>query len=251
MAGVIKASQISAGTGEAAVFNLEDFVLEGRQLIEAAQAKADKILEEARAEAERLKQNGRQQGHDEGFGQGLEEGRAQGHAEALEQAKAEFEARHVQMASACESLFREVDRRKRELLVASHRDLIVLAIAIAERVTKRVGLVDRQTVTENLSGVIDLVGQASDLVVEVNPMDAETLERFAPDLVARRNELQHVEVLANESVEPGGCLLRTRGGLVDATLQAQVDRIAKELVPGVETRRTDPTDASGDAEASS
>lgn len=247
MAGVIKASQLRGGADGGKVFQLGDFVAEGRQLIEAAQAKADQILADARAEAERTKQASHEQGREEGFAQGIEEGREQGRAEAREQAKQDFEARHVQMASACESLFRDVDRHKRELLLASHRDLIVLAVAIAERVTKRIGLLDRQAVTDNLTAVIDLVGQSSDLIVEVNPVDAETLELFAPDLVARRNELKHVEVIASEAVEPGGCLLRTRGGLVDATLQAQLDRIAEELVPGRDRPPTEPNEQPDDA----
>ncbi len=229
---VIRQEQAAHSTVRHQQFRLGDFVIEGRQIIEAAQRKADEILQHARAEAERIKEQAAVQGREEGTRQGREEGTKAGHTEAVEKATAEFEAEHAQLASACEAQFREIERRKRDLLLAAHRDLLVLAVAIAERVTKRIGLIDREAVCENLAGVLDLVGSASDLVVEVNPDDVETLERFAPDLIAHRSDLKHVEVQKNESVAPGGCIVRTRGGRIDATLETQLERIARELVPG-------------------
>jgi len=235
VAGVIKAEQSPRLGRSHGGFSLSDFAEEGRQLLEAVRARAEKMTAEAEAEAKRLQQEARGHGYEVGYQEGLAEGRAAGHAEAMEKASAEFEARLVQLASACESLFREVDRRKAEQLLAGHRDLVVLALAIAERVVRRIGLIDRQAAVENLRAVIDLVGQTSDMVVEVNPVDAETLERFAPELMARRSDLKHVEVRSNEAVNPGGCVVTTRGGQIDATLETQLTRIAQELVPGLAT----------------
>jgi len=231
VAGVIKAEEAHRPDCRHGEFSLGDFALEGRQIVAAARAQAEQLVEEARAVGAQIRQEAHQQGYERGHQKGLEEGRVAGRQEALEKTSAEFEARLVQLASACESQFREVDRRKRELLLASHRDLVALAVAVAERVTKRIGLVDRQTVTDNLLGVIDLVGQTSDMVVAVNPVDAETLEQFASDLVARRGDLKHVEVRPDDGVHPGGCVVKTCGGQIDATLETQLARIAQELVP--------------------
>ncbi|MBN1345968.1 MAG: hypothetical protein JXQ73_24975 [Phycisphaerae bacterium] len=250
MAGVIKANEMARPGKRHTGFELGDFIVEGRQIIQVARAKADQMLVETRAEAERLKTQAAEKGYGQGYQRGIEEGQADGHRQALEKASAEFEARHVQLASACESLFREVDRRKRDLLMTANRDLIVLAVAIAERVTKRIGVVDRRAVTDNLLGVIDLVGRTSDLVVEVNPADAETLEKFAASLVARRGELEHVEVRENDQVDPGGCIVRTRAGEIDARLETQLQRIAEELVPGL-TSQERPVETGGETDAAS
>jgi hypothetical protein len=43
--------------------------------------------------------------------------------------------------------------------------------------------------------------------------------------------LEHVELLEDESVSPGGCRLFTRQGLIDADLQSQINRIAEEMLP--------------------
>ncbi len=231
MGNVLKTEQRTGPRSRQSPFSLDDFLHEGRALMEAARAKAKQIVVDARADAERAAQKMLRESRETGYQKGYEEGRAAGYEEALASAKAEFEAKHVQLAAACESIFREVDRRKRELMLSAHRDLLVLAVTIGERVTKRIGRVDRETVTDNLLSVIDLVGSATDLVVEVNPVDAATLEQFAPDLVARRGALEHVEVRVNESVDPGGCIVVTHGGQIDATLETQLRRIARELVP--------------------
>jgi flagellar assembly protein FliH len=223
-------------------FSLGDFVAEGRQILAAARAEAQEIIAEARAAAARLGEDAHRKGREKGYQLGLEEGRAAGHKEALAHASADFQARQVQLASACEAAFREADRSKRELMQAVHRDMLSLAVAIAERVTKRIGLIERRAVTDNLLSVIDRVGSWSDLLVEVSPMDAQTLEQFAPELVAARSGLKHVEVRAKESIAPGGCIVRTRGGRIDATLDTQLKRIAEELVPGLATA-PDPVDA--------
>jgi flagellar assembly protein FliH len=232
VASVIKSDRTPVATQEPRGFSLGDFVAEGEQIIAAARARAQEIVAEARAAAARLGEDAYRKGHEKGYQVGREEGRATGSKEALTSASADFQARLVQLASACEANFREVDRSKRELMEAAHRDLLSLAVAIAERVTKRIGLIDRRAVVDNLLSVVDRVGSWSDLVVEVSSTDAQTLEQFAPDLVAARGGLKHVEVRVNESIAPGGCIARTRGGRIDATLDTQLKRIAEELLPG-------------------
>jgi flagellar biosynthesis/type III secretory pathway protein FliH len=211
--------------------HLGDFLAEGQQIVAAARAKAETIIAEAKLKAERLGREAQRKGYETGYQKGSEEGRQAGERQAMDKANAEFQAQHVQLASACEAIFREVDRQKRELLLAAHRDLLLLAVTIAERVTKRLGVIDGRTVTENMLSVIDRIGECTDLVVEVSPRDSETLKRFAPDLIARRSSLKHVEVKVNDAIAPGGCLVRTQGGWIDATLDTQIRRIAAELVP--------------------
>ena len=246
MAGVIKAGRTGGPATRVGGVDLGDFLAEGRQVLAAARAQAERIVADARAEAERMKSGASEAGYEAGYQQGLVKGQADGHEEALERATATFEAQHVQLASACESLFREVDRRKDELLRAAHRDMVTLAVAIAERVVKRIGLLDRHAASANLLAVTELVGEATDLIVEANPVDAETLETFAQDLVAHRSELRHVEVKTNEAVEPGGCIVGTRSGRIDASLDTQLKRIAEELVPDPVGTSTDE-DADGEA----
>jgi flagellar biosynthesis/type III secretory pathway protein FliH len=43
--------------------------------------------------------------------------------------------------------------------------------------------------------------------------------------------LKHVELMDDPSLSPGGCRILTGGGVIDAELNAQVDRIAAELLP--------------------
>jgi len=236
MAGVIKQDRMSRPGGPPRRFSLGDFVEEGRQIVAAAREQARTLLAEARCTAEVLREQVRREAYDAGYQAGLAEGRAAGHQEALEKASMDFASRQMQLVSACESIFREVDRLKQELLLSAHRDLVSLAVAIAERVTKRIGRIDRRAVTDNLAAVIDRVGEWTDVLVEVNPVDARTLELFVPEFMAARGDLKHVDVRVNEAVAPGGCIVRTRAGRIDATLDTQLERIAEELLPGGDER---------------
>ncbi len=248
MPGVIKSGQpLHRSKADPQQFSLGDFILEGQQILAVARTKAEALVAEARraadAHTQRITQEAHRKGHEAGFARGLEEGRQAGHREALAKATAEFQARHIQIASACEAIFREVDRTKAELMRAAHRDLLELGVVVAERVTKRIGLVDPHTVTDNLRAVIDRIGGSTDLVVETNPADAQTVRDFAPELLKGRTELKHVEVKENAAVGPGGCLVHSRGGRIDATIETQLQRIAEELIPNRSTASETPAAA--------
>ena len=59
-------------------------------------------------------------------------------------------------------------------------------------------------------------------------VDFETLETFAEGLAAA--DRKHVRIVADPDVSPGGCRLRSADGAVDATLETQIDQIARHLL---------------------
>jgi flagellar biosynthesis/type III secretory pathway protein FliH len=55
-----------------------------------------------------------------------------------------------------------------------------------------------------------------------------------PRIGAQWPNLKHVELIADGTLVPGGCRVYTGGGVIDADLELQLERIARELVPGSE-----------------
>ena len=114
-------------------------------------------------------------------------------------------------------------------------DAIRLAIAIARRVVKRVTAlpeVASAVAVDNAAEALEIVGRQTDVALHVNPADFDAITAFAAGLVESGRESRHVRLVADPSVAPGGCLLTTAEGRVDASLEKQVDRIAEWLVGG-------------------
>lgn len=75
-----------------------------------------------------------------------------------------------------------------------------------------------------------LTGSASDVVVRVHPEERESLELVAGQIIEQFGQSKHVRLVADESVDRGGCVVQTEAGQVDGRIETQVSRIAEELL---------------------
>ncbi len=66
------------------------------------------------------------------------------------------------------------------------------------------------------------------LVVRVSPRDHELLA--AEGLKPKNGDAHAVELLADERVELGGCLIETGGGTLDGRLETQLKRLRDTLL---------------------
>lgn len=230
MSNVIKAPVRFARAERVQPFSLVDVQAQADEIVRRAHAAAAGIVAAAREQADAERGVARQEGHDAGHAQGLAEGRETGRASALEEAKREFDERHTTLVNALNTALDQADRQKRELLADAYRDLVDLALAVARRVIKATGHLDRDAAVANAIEAIDLAGKRSDMRLEVHPLDLETLETFAESLAAADCQRAHVRIVAESTVSPGGCRLRSADGAVDATLETQIDEIARHLL---------------------
>lgn len=214
------------------VLNLVDLEAEAEGIIARARAEARGLLEAARRQGRELAERARAEGYRAGRQQGLSEGRQEGQEQALAEARGVFAQQQERLVSSLAEAVEQLERQKRAILARAHSDLVGLAVAIAEKAIKRAGLLERSVVEENLREAIELVGGASDVVVRVHPEQLEAMRVFAERLLEQEGRLRHVRVVADEQVGPGGCVVSTAGGQVDARLETQVERIAEQLLPG-------------------
>jgi len=234
---VIKNAQSSNTARRAVVLDLGDLRRQAEELQREGMASAKQILEEAVRERERLlagaRVEGLSTGHKEGLAKGLEEGRREGHAEALKASSRNLNALTEGWARALGDLVEARD----QMLHEARSDLLRLAIAIAERVTKRVIASDPGGAREQLEAALALAMNPTRLVVEVCPSDAPAAAEAMPALTERLKSGSHARIQENAKLSPGSVVVRTEGGVVDSSIDIQLRRLAELLVPGA----TEPT----------
>lgn len=217
---------------DAYVLDLGDLHREGELIRERARAEAAKIVEEAKAERERLlegvQDEGFQAGYAEGLEKGAEQGRQRGEAAVKKLAQEQIGSVETVWLTALEEFFAERAR----LLRDAHADLLRLSISIAERVVKRTCASDPEVVRDQMASAIGLVLDGSRLVIEVNPEDFELAGRYLPELISSLGRENDAQVVANGAVSPGGVRVNSLVGSIDAGIESQLDRIAAALVPG-------------------
>ena len=203
--------------------SLRDIEADARALIERAENDAEQIVSEARRRAAEIGAQAMQEGWKQGHAQGLAEARAQ----AVEQFAEDIALSVEAMARAAAMI--KASRVQRES--AALADMVKLTLAIARRVTKRQGLIDPSVLTENLREAVRQLIRHEDVRVTIHPSQRATLIEALALLRQEWPTLEHVEIVEDDSICPGGCRVSGGQGEIDATLQAQLDRLAVKLMP--------------------
>lgn len=171
------------------------------------------ILEaDLRRRLEREREQVLQQARQDGVAEGREVGRAEW-AERVDQLDALLAAAHDHFAAG----------------VADHADLLVdLAFEAVVKIIGRAAPTREGVqgiVTEALKGL----REREQLVIRLAPADVETIRSLRAEMT-RLAGCKGLEIVADERVELGGCLIETSGGGLDARLETQVQRLRSLLL---------------------
>lgn len=167
---------------------------------------AEKRAEEIRAQAEIDAEECRRRGYEEG----LEAGKLEVAAQMFESVNASLE----QLARMESSLVDVVLRSVRTIL----------------------GSFDKVELAEQIVGhALRLVRDEKRVLLRVNPGDAEMVESRLDEITRRYPGIGRIDVAADQTLQPGGCVMETDIGVIDATLERQLQIIEDTFRRHLET----------------
>lgn len=171
---------------------------EARRILEDAERKATELLEATRHECAEHVRAAAQAGEKEGFAQ----------AEQMREEIVGLEARMLKEVDG--EILRAALRTAQELLEAEieTRDDAIVDLASQALVAAR---------------------DAKDVILRVHPRHAPLLRRNSDRLLSVLGRAREIEVREDRKVKPGGVLIQTESGVVDAQLQTQLEEIARVL----------------------
>jgi flagellar assembly protein FliH len=155
----------------------------------------------------------REQAFEEGFAAGVAQAQSQldGPASALAAAADQLQALRTDAAASVEA------------------DAVDLALRIAEQVVGAAIAADPELVVEAVRGALRRLVERDRVLILVNPDDLELVRDHVGRLVGELGGIEHCEVQAERRVRPGGAIVRTSEGEVDATLETKLAR-AREVL---------------------
>jgi flagellar assembly protein FliH len=113
-----------------------------------------------------------------------------------------------------------------DLLRRSEQDLVRLAMAIAERIIHREIQIDRDLILVVARAAIARLGDAAAVTIRINPDDLAAM--------SSRQEIQTatgpIRLAGDATVPPGGCVVESDLGTVDAAIEAQMREIEIALL---------------------
>ena len=228
---VIKADDARIAMKDAVVLDLGDISRQAAKIRMAAEAKAAQIISEAEKKAARLAEGaetrGYEKGQTEGFDQGLAEGRQQGHEEAMSQTTEQIRKLYY----AWMDVAGQWDEQRRDMLRDATGATIEFALKLAEKLVHRSIRVDPSIVIDQVANALAHVLRPLDVTVRIHPGDHPILEQAMPQLLAEFQHLEHVHLIDDENISSGGCVVSFGQGLIDATIEKQMERIVDMILP--------------------
>ena len=109
--------------------------------------------------------------------------------------------------------------------------VLEFALSAAEKIVHRVIEVDESVVVDQAAQALSLVLSAHDASVRIHPVDRPMLEDALPELIKELANLDHIELVDDEEITPGGCVVAFGQGKVDATIEKQLQRLIDLILP--------------------
>jgi flagellar assembly protein FliH len=167
----------------------------------------------------------------------------QGFVEGREAADAEFKQVladcRVQTDERIGALLGAMGEQLRLLGETLERDAYQFALAVAARIIKREVTIDNDTIVRQIKGAIRRVVGVETIKMRVHPDDEEIVREHRAIFLSSAGSIRDLVIEVDDSLEPGGCIIESTAGNVDARIATQISQVATALfdqAPSLEER---------------
>ncbi|HEY9720992.1 MAG TPA: FliH/SctL family protein [Oscillatoriaceae cyanobacterium] len=187
-----------------------------------AENEIEELKQRAALEIEALKARALEEARREGFAQGQKEGQQAGQQAVLDQ--------HAQLIAALGQATDDADRARRAFFEGHQRDLVRLSLLIAQKILLMELKTSRESVLRLAEAALKRLTEKSNVRLRVHPDDLGTLRAAKAKLLLSVDNLPGIEIVGDERVGAGGCMVETGTGVVDARLAVQLGQVAAALL---------------------
>ncbi|MFH1300013.1 MAG: FliH/SctL family protein, partial [Planctomycetota bacterium] len=105
-----------------------------------------------------------------------------------------------------------------------------ICLSIAEKMIRHEIKSRPESARAMMSEALKLASGTQHIRFHMNPSDIAQLVEGAKTFISNLTGCQTCEIIEDESITSGGCFIETQHGTIDATIEAQIDRISQELM---------------------
>ena len=196
---------------------LENIQQEAVKTITDTEKRAKEIIEnainEANMEANDIKANA----WEEGFNRGKQE--------VIERMENDIDA----VLISANRVLAESSIKAREIFQDNKREMINLSFEIAKKIIKR-EINNKEILFENLIEAMKKAQSNKELKIFVNWEQLSFGKEIKERLKNSFQGIETIDIIEDRTVEPGGCIIETKLGKIDATIKNQLDIIFNVLI---------------------
>lgn len=152
----------------------------------------------------------------------------QAHADGLKEGKRQAEEDFAKVSEALAQALLATGPLRGRILQESEEDLLKLSVSIARTVLQRELSCDPWILASVVQGAVELASDAGEVVVRLSPADYQMVVQ-RPEFAVSPGEKRRVSLKEDAALPPGGCLVETARGTLDAGVESQLDQIYRRL----------------------
>ena len=119
---------------------------------------------------------------------------------------------------------------KQEVFEYIAPDLLEISVDIAQKIIKKEILEDPTIILKNITELLKgLSKEEARITLRVNPDQTAFVKQQIPEIIKTAGSEAKVNVLADDNITYGGCMLTTTNGIIDATIETQISIISEAL----------------------
>jgi flagellar biosynthesis/type III secretory pathway protein FliH len=185
--------------------------------ISVARREADVIVRTAQSEAEALRDEARKAGHQVG----LEDA-----AQTVDELIQRLESNIAEVAAQRNALIDEVELQ-----------VLKLCIEAVEKVIRHEIRTDPRVVERTIKACLRRVKGSSEAYIRVSPQELEHVKERRDELLSAAERISTIHIVDDRRVSPGGCVVESDSGSLDARTSTQMDRLNDKLMERFEHDR--------------
>lgn len=196
---------------------LENIQVEAVKTIKDAEKKAKEILENAINDANSEVNDIKANAWEEGFNRGKQE--------AMQRMEEDVDA----VLISANKVLTESSIKAREIFQDNKSEIIKLSFQIAKKIIKK-EVSDKEVLFENLVEAMKKAQSNKELKIFVNWEQLSFGKEIKDILKNNFQGIETIDIIEDRTVEPGGCIIETKLGKIDATIKNQLDIVFNALI---------------------
>ncbi len=197
---------------------------EKERMAAEVKAETEKILRDARAQAEEV----RQKTYDSGYKNGYNKGKDIGYAQGKREAKIEYE----KLLSQVLKQKTDLEKQRHRLLLDVEEEIVNLSLSIAKKIVSHELDIQPEKVLSMVRYAIGECRAEGKRVLKVSPQDYDKVTNNKNTLCDSSNQGKELVIEKDERLSKGDCVIETDTGLVDAKIDTQL-QIIREVFMNV------------------
>ncbi len=159
----------------------------------------------------------------------IQEGYEKGKAKAEKECLVMQEEASAKLKEAKSSLD-ESRRRSEEIIAASEKKIVELAVAVAERLVRKHLEIDPEAITGTVRETMNILNGGEQVEVYVNPSDLDPCLTAREQLKDEFKEIIKLDIFADENMPRGSCRVESESGVSEYIIDQEKNQLEQQLL---------------------